>query len=569
MLKLRSIAARCLVVTAIFGQSARVLCAQPQENSKPISVLTPPRTGLESVPLPLLGSVEESVAEQIRSAQASVADLFAQPKISDPDLSQAYGNLGRLYHAYEFNDSAEACYLNASRLGPKDYRWLHLLGQLNQKAGNLERSASFYEAARKIAPDYVATATNLGSVYLQLNRLVEAQKEFQAALASDPGCAAAHHGLGEVALAQQRFSNAIDHFVAALNRVPQANRIHYSLAMAYRGKGDLEKARVHLKQRGTVGVRAEDPLMGEVLGLLQGERVHLLQGRLAFHAGQFEDAARAFAKAVQAEPDSVRARVNLGSALGQMGDTQGAMEQLRAVLVAEPRNRTAHFNLGTILVRQGDHSQAINHFLAVLESDPADLEANRELAKSLLQVGQDDEAVTYLSKAVSLAPGDEASLIRLASLLVGKNHYRETLDLLEEAHGRFPKRVRTANALARLLAGCPDAKLRDGQRALQLAMQAYGATKLLVHGETVAMALAQLGRCQEAADWQRRMLDVAEQAKEPQLTARLRQELARYERGSPCAPAARQTVVSAEQPVVEVGPGKKWGLPSDVRSPSY
>ena len=325
MLKLRSIAARCLVVTAIFGQSARVLCAQPQENSKPISVLTPPRTGLELVPLPLLGSVEESVAEQIRSAQASVADLFAQPKASDPDLSQAYGNLGRLYHAYEFNDSAEACYLNASRLGPKDYRWLHLLGQLNQKAGNLQKSASSYEAARKIAPDYVATVANLGSVYLQLDRLGEAQKEFQAALASDPGCAAAHHGLGEVALAQQRFSNAIDHFVAALNRVPQANRIHYSLAMAYRGKGDLEKARVHLKQRGTVGVRAEDPLMGEVLGLLQGERVHLLQGRLAFQAGQFADAARAFAKAVQAEPDSVRARVNLGSALGQMGDTQGAM----------------------------------------------------------------------------------------------------------------------------------------------------------------------------------------------------------------------------------------------------
>ena len=314
--------------------------------------------------------------------------------------------------------------------------------------------------------------------------------------------------------------------------------------MAYRGMGDLEKARVHLKQRGTVGVRAEDPLMEEVMGLLQGERVHLLQGRLAFHAGQFEDAARAFAKAVQAEPDSVRARVNLGSALGQMGDTQGAMEQLRAVLVADPRNRTAHFNLGTILVRQGDHSQAINHLLAVLESDPADLEANRELAKSLLQVRRDDEAVTYLSKAVSLAPGDEASLISLASLLVEKRRYRETLDLLEGAHGRFPKRVRTANALARFLAGCPDAELRDGQRALQLAMQAYNATKLLAHGETVAMALAQVGRCQEAAGWQRRILGVAEQAKDPQLTARLRQQLARYERGSPCAPAARQTVVT-------------------------
>ena len=452
--------------------------------------------------------------------------------------------MGQLYHAYEFNDSAEACYLNASRLEPRDYRWLHLLGQLNQKVGNLEKSAAFYESARKISPDYVATAANLGSTYLQLDRLGEAQREFQAALASDPGCTAARHGLGEVALAEQRYSSAIDHFLAALNAVPQANRIHYSLAMAYRGMGDLEKARVHLKQRGTVGVRAADPLMDDVLELLRGERVHLLQGRLAFNAGRFREAARAFAKAVQAEPESARARVNLGSALGQMGDTQGAIEQLQAVLVADPHSRTAHFNLGTILARQEDHSRAIDHFVAVLESNSTDLEANRELAKSLLQVGRDDEAVTYLSKAVSLAPGDEASLILLAGLLVGRNRYKETLDLLEDAHRRFPQRVRTANALARLLAGCPDAELRDGPRALQLAVQAYNATKLLNHGETVAMALAQLGRCREAADWQRRILGVAEQAKEVQLVARLRQELIRYERGNPCAPAARETVVS-------------------------
>ena len=544
MLKLRSLASWCLVVAAMSGQSAPVLYAQPQENSKLIGVLAPPRIGLESVPLPLLGSVEESVAEQIRSAQESATGLFAQPEISDPDLSNAYGMLGRLYHAYEFTDSTEACYLNASRLEPRDYRWLHLLGQLNQKAGNLEKSAAFYESARKISPDYVATAANLGSIYLQLNRLGEAQREFEAALALDPSSAAAHHGLGEVALAEQRYSDAIDYFQAALKRVPQANRIHYSVAMAYRAMGDFEKARVHLKQRGTVGVRAQDPLMEEVLELLQGERVHLLQGRLAFNAGQFAEAARAFAKAVQAEPESIRARTNLGSALGEIGDTVGAIEQLQAVLVRDPRNRTAHFNLGTILGRQGDHSRAIDHFVAVLESNSEDIEANRELSKSLSQVGRDDEAVTYLSKAVSLAPGDEASLILLAGLLVGRNRYRETLDLLEEAHRRFPQRVRTANALARLLAGSPDADLRDGQRSLRLAMQAYTATKLLDHGETVAMALAQLGRCREAADWQRRILGVAERAKEVRLVARLRQELTRYERRNPCAPAARETVVS-------------------------
>ncbi len=121
---------------------------------------------------------------------------------------------------------------------------------------------------------------------------------------------------------------------------------------------------------------------------------------------------------------------------------------------------------------------------------------------------------------------------------MSKGRFKETLDVLEDAHRRFPNRERTANALARLLAACPDPGLRDGSRALELAMGTYSAKKLLAYGETVALALAELGRCQEAAEWQSRLIGVAARANESELAARLRQDLVRYSRGTPCAPAA-------------------------------
>ncbi len=512
------------------------LLAQAQESGGPAAVLAPAKAGLVPVPLPELNALERSVADQIRLFQKSFEQVAAKPGVANKELAEAYGTLGQLYHAYEFTDSAQGCYVNASLLEQQDYRWLHLLGRLHEQVGELESSVSYYEAARQARPDYAPTVTNLGRLYLQLNRVQDARKEFQTALRLDSDCAAAHNGMGEAALAQRRYSEAVRYFQAVLKRASQANRVHYSLAMAYRGMGDLEKARFHLKQRGSVGIRSDDPLVDGLQRLLRGERVHMLQGRFAFAAGRFEEAVQAFGKAVEAGPNSLRARVNLGTALGKIGDLGSAAEQFRTVLRVNSQHPIAHFNLGTIMVRQGNRTQAIKHFQFVLSINPKDLAANRELALSLSRVGRSEEALTYFSKVVALAPDDETSLISLSSLLVSENRDRQARDLLDQAHRRFPNRGRTTHALARLLAACPDAGVCDGDRALKLALQVYRSTQFVAHGETVAMALAQVGRCQEAAEWQRRMVAAAERANEPALATRLQQQVVRYERNRPCAP---------------------------------
>jgi tetratricopeptide (TPR) repeat protein len=155
--------------------------------------------------------------------------------------------------------------------------------------------------------------------------------------------------------------------------------------MAYRGLGDAEKAKAHLAQQGTVGVRVSDPLVDGLQDLVQGERLFLSRGKIAFEAQRFADAVVEFRKAVAASPESVTARINLGVALTQVGDLNGAAEQFEAALRIEPGKANAHYNLAVILARQNRHDEAIAHLQAALKADPEDAAARKLLDQELLK----------------------------------------------------------------------------------------------------------------------------------------------------------------------------------------
>jgi hypothetical protein len=79
--------------------------------------------------------------------------------------------------------------------------------------------------------------------------------------------------------------------------------------------------------------------------------------------------------------------------------------------------------------------------------------------------------------------------------------------------------------------------LRNGARALDLAQRVYDATGKSQHGALVALALAELGRCSEAVEWQRRMIVAAEREGNKDVLARLKADLKLYEGAQSCRPA--------------------------------
>jgi tetratricopeptide (TPR) repeat protein len=529
--------ALCLALISILSSSLEV---RSQDAARPNDLLLPPKPNLVSVHWPDLTKLEAAVREQLTSLQASLANTVKNNG-SEATLGNAYGTMGEIYHAYSLNAPARECYLNATYLAPKAFRWVYLLGKLDEQEGRFDDAVRRYQIARGLLPDYAAVPVNLGNIYLQLNRLEDAKENFNAALAIDKSNAAALYGLGQIALAQRSYVPAVSYFEKALALIPAANRVHYSLAMAYRGLGNLEKAAAHLAQQGLVGVRVNDPLLDGLQDSIKGERIHLIRGKLALESRRYAEAADEFRKAIAANRDSISAHVNLGAVLVATGDLKGAAEQYEETLRIDPEYTNAHYNLAILLGREDKHEPAIVHLQAVLRVDPNDLSARFLLGRELLKANRQEEALAEFSRVVQADPDNEEATLEQVRLLQLKREYKQSLESLEKAHARNPQKGQTIVMLASLLAASPQYELRDGARALNLAQLVYKQTGALQHGALVAMALAELGRCNEAAEWQRKLIAAAEQEHKTDLLAKLRTSLKQYEKAQPCRPEGETT----------------------------
>jgi tetratricopeptide (TPR) repeat protein len=495
------------------------------------SLAQAPPVTLQTIPAPNLEGLEPEVAAQLRDAR-SLADALTAPA----ELADAYGELGRLYHIYAFAESAAPAYANASALAPKDFRWPYYAGYLAQAMGRFQEAETFYGKALELQPAFLPGWIHLAEVLLAGNRSDDAERILKEVLAADPKNAPARAGLGEIALSRRQFKEAAEHLEAALAAAPEADRLHHPLALAYRGLGDLDKAREHLAKAGRVGVRPADPLIDELEQLRQGEMAHLLRGRVAFRFGRYADALAEFRKAVEARPESVPARINLGAALVQTGDRKAAMEQFQEALKLAPGNGTAHYNLGLLLAQEGRDAEAVQHLEEAVRIEPADGAAHLELAQILERTGKTATALIHYEKAAGLVPQDERAWMGEANLLVAAQRYREALGVLESALGNLPDSGRIIHGLARLLAAAPDPSLRDGKRAVDLALKVHAARATATYTETVALAMAEAGRCAEAAEWQQKAIEAARQEGPPERVPPMEKELARYQKGAPCRP---------------------------------
>jgi Flp pilus assembly protein TadD len=175
-------------------------------------------------------------------------------------------------------------------------------------------------------------------------------------------------------------------------------------------------------------------------------------------------------------------------------------------------NYVAHTNLGTILYKEGRVDEAITQYQMALKTIPDNASAHHNpikalleslhfnLARALLQKGRAEEAIAQYQMALQIEPAD----------------------------------VEVQNDLAWLLATCPQASLRNGDKAMQLARQANE----MAHGKnpvilgTLAAAFAEAGRLSEAVETAQLALHLAEEQSNTDVAGQLQFEMKFYQAGS-------------------------------------
>jgi tetratricopeptide (TPR) repeat protein len=494
-------------------------------------------------PQPDLGPLEPEVAEHIRGSQQALASFLERPSEAAA-LADAHGSMARLYHAYELNEAAEYHYRQASANAPLDFAWHYYLGRLLQEQGRWDEASSAYADALALEPESALVLVRRGDVFLMQDRLEDAKANYLHAFFLHPRSNVLIERLGEVALGEKRYSLALEYLLPAVESQPDANRIHYFVGLAYRGLGDADLAREHLARSGQVGVEPPDPFMAEIKQMVRGERLYLLRGKLAYQAGQYQAAAEAFAKAVEAAPDSTRARVNLGSALAALKRNPEAIAEFRKALELDPEQPTAHFNLSQLLLEAGKPDEAIPSLIKAVEANPEDGVAQAALARVYRDTGDAEAALAHFRLAALNNPMDEDIWLDGAQLLLDLQRYPKALEILEQAHAKLPSSGHIAHALSQLLAAAPDPALRDGKRAVELASKVVQARPSSRHAQVLAMALAESGDCAAAADLQQQLLEALRKA-QPDATDLLDsfdRQLQHYQAGPDCRPGITKVV---------------------------
>jgi tetratricopeptide (TPR) repeat protein len=528
------------------------LAAEKRAPPETPAVGSPAQT-LQPIPQPSLGAVQGSVREQIEAAWAELQAASQQAGGNQAQLADAYGQMGRVYHAYDFSDAAAACYRNAMNLAARDFSWPYCLGRLYQEKGEVKKSIEHLRLAHRLRPDEIPVLVRLAEAYLADGQSEAARELFERSLKLDGSLAASMAGLGKIAISERSFTKAIELLKAALQLQPEASSLHYPLAMAYRGLGDRQRAQAHLVQQGPGKPLCPDPLIDDLERLKKGEMILWRRGNQAMHEGRYADAVKLYSEMVDFSKVDPLPRIYLGNALAASNKLEDAIDQYQQVLRLMPHNATAHYNLGVIFLQTNSEPRAIEHFRTAITSDPGLKVAHFQLANLSVKNRHYEDAVRHYSQVIELSPENEFARLMKALSLVRLAKYRDARRDLEDGVASLPDSSDLTLALARLLAACPDKTIRNGSRALQLVenlLKSHPSPDFELV-ETYAMAMASSGRLPEAADLQRRMIETVQSAGRHDLATVLQRNLKLYEQGQACSTPWRD-----DDPIFSPKPGK-------------
>ena len=339
--------------------------------------------GLKPIPLP---DESQLSAAQKTFYDAAIDELARHDAATlAVELSEAYGGLGKRFLADGFGEAAEPCFSNAVELDPERFEWVYYLAHVDRGSGRAEQAIAGFERALELRSDDVAAWVWLGNTLFQSAAYERSRAAFEKAVELHGESAAAQLGLGRVALAERRYEDAVEALTATLDLLPGATIAHYPLAQAYRGLGNVERARQHLELRGETEAYPHDPLMDEIRTRFGSPSALTERGGNAFAQGDFVNAVAEFRKVVELAPQVAMSHANLAAALFHLGDQAAATTAFERGLELDPADPVVLYSLGAMSHHAGRTEAAERYYKQALERQPDYVPAHLELAHPFLR----------------------------------------------------------------------------------------------------------------------------------------------------------------------------------------
>jgi S1-C subfamily serine protease/Tfp pilus assembly protein PilF len=173
------------------------------------------------------------------------------------------------------------------------------------------------------------------------------------------------------------------------------------------------------------------------------------------------------------------------------------------------KSASFYYNRGLVLSKKKEYDKAIEDFDEAIRLDPTDALGYYSRGDTWYKMKFYGRAITDYDEAIRLNPNPPFLYLSRAHAWSKKKDYDRALLDFEEAIRRDPDFTFGYSNFAWLLATCDEARIRDGERAMQLAIKACELTAWKRGWElsVLAAAYAEAGHFSQAEGYQRKALE--------------------------------------------------------------
>lgn len=322
---------------------------------------------------------------------------------------------------------------------------------------------------------------------------------------------------GRAKLASGKANEAIDDFLHLLEEDPSDTQSLRLAAEALSGLGEFSKARKHLdrlielnpKSPGGYTLRARVLMMqedfdGAVVDLDQALKIEpkdllalMMRAQLNMNRNKAKETVDDLNQVLQLRPGMPQAILLRSIAHTANENFPAAITDLERLLQGDPDNTGLLLQIGGVYSLDQRPRKAIKIYTDILERDAKNWEALQSRADTYLNIGKHKEAIVDYEKLVAEKPDDSSVL----------------------------------NNFAWVLATSKNDEVRDGKRALEIAVKACEVTEYKAAHivSTLASAHAELGDFDKAVEWSQKAVDLGT----GEVKEQLKEELNTYKAGKP------------------------------------